>query len=69
MNASVHFILLIQTFMNTDINQRKHGVKVSRDVPIDQEFDLHLFEAFLNDRIENEILRMIKYCGENPQIE
>jgi hypothetical protein len=50
--------------MNTDINQIQHGHKGSRDEPIDPEFDKHPFEAFLNDRIENEILRMMEYCGE-----
>ena len=50
--------------MNTDINQRKHRVNVSREVPINPDFDLHMLEAFLNDRIENEILRMMEYCGE-----
>ncbi len=53
--------------MTTVINQRKHCVKVFHDVPIDLEFEHYLFEVYLNDRIENEILRMMEYCGEKSQ--
>ena len=52
--------------MNTDIIQRKHCNKESHDVPIDLEFEHYLFEVYLNDRIENEIQRMMEYPGEKP---
>jgi hypothetical protein len=50
--------------MNTDMNQLKHRNKASRDVPIDLEFERYLFEVYLNDRIENKILRMMECCSE-----
>jgi hypothetical protein len=49
--------------MATDINQIQHGNKESRDVPIDLEFEHYLFEVYLNDRIENEIQRMMEFSG------
>ena len=45
--------------MLTEFNSTNSGYKDSLDVPIDMEFDHYLFEVFLNDRIENEILRMM----------
>jgi hypothetical protein len=50
--------------MNTDISQKKHGNKESLDVPIDLEFEHYLFEVYLNDHIENEILRMMEHCDD-----
>ena len=50
--------------MTNDINQINFCNKESRDVPIDPETDHYLFEVFLNERIENEILRMMECCGE-----
>lgn len=32
----------------------------------DLDFDQYLYEEFLNDHIENEILREIEYSGETP---
>ena len=32
----------------------------------EQQFDQYLYEVFLNDHIENEILRQIEYQGETP---
>lgn len=32
----------------------------------DLQFDQYLYEEFLNDYIENEILREIEYSGETP---
>jgi hypothetical protein len=61
------FFLLIQFFMNTNTNQQEHDVKASRDVSVDLEFDHYLFEVFLNDRIENEILRMMEFCVDKPR--
>ncbi len=52
--------------MTTDLYQKNHGNTEFRDVPIDLEIDLYLFEAYLNDRIEDEILRMMEYCIEKP---
>jgi hypothetical protein len=46
--------------MNTDINQTKHCNKESPDVAIDLEFEHYLFEVYLNERIENEIQRMME---------
>lgn len=54
----------IQPFMTTDINQIRSGNKEFRDVPIDLEFNVYLFEVYLNDRIEDKILRMMEHCGE-----
>ena len=46
--------------MSTDINQRKDVGKDSHSVQVDLEFEHYLFEMYLNDRIENEILRMME---------
>lgn len=54
--------------MTTDMDQLQHGLKESRDVPTDLEFAHYLYEVFLNDRIENEILRMMECYGDYPQI-
>jgi hypothetical protein len=48
--------------MNTDICHKNHVIKESRAVPIDLEFDQYLFEVYIIDRIENEILRMMEHC-------
>ncbi len=50
--------------MNTDMDQLQHSNKESLGVPIDLEFEHYLYEVYLNDRIENEILRMMECCGE-----
>lgn len=50
--------------MTTEINQLQHGKKESQDVPIDLEFAHYLFEVYLNERIENEIIRMMEFCDE-----
>lgn len=47
--------------MTTDANQINNGNKESRDIPIDLEFEHYLFEVYLNDRIENEIRRMMQF--------
>ena len=47
--------------MNTDIIQVQHCNKEFPDVPIDLEFEHYLFEVYLNDRIENEIQRMMEF--------
>jgi hypothetical protein len=52
--------------MTTNIAQYKTVEQDSREVTIDLEFENYLFEVFLNDRIESEILRMMEYCGEKP---
>jgi hypothetical protein len=52
--------------MTTNVNQIKCGIEESRYVPIYLEFDFYLFEAYLNNRIEDEILQMMEPCDEKP---
>jgi hypothetical protein len=47
--------------MPTNITQIKNVEKDSKDVTIDLEFEHYLFEVYLNDRIENEIQRMMEF--------
>jgi hypothetical protein len=53
--------------MTTHITQINYGNNEFQYVPIDLEFDLYLFEAYLNDRIEDEILRTMEYCDVKSQ--
>lgn len=54
--------------MTTDVNQIMYGNKEFRDVPIDLEFDLYLFEMFLGDHIENQVQRMMDCSVQNSKI-
>ncbi len=51
--------------MTINCNQPKNAGEDSQDVPIDLEFEYYLFEVFFNDRVENEIQRMMENCREN----
>jgi hypothetical protein len=46
--------------MNADINQMQQGNKESRDVSIDLEFELYLFDLYINDHIENQLQRLME---------
>ena len=52
--------------MNTNINQIQHDNKESRDVTIDLEFELYLFDLYINDHIENQVQRLMECCNEQP---
>jgi hypothetical protein len=54
--------------MNTQTTQIKNIEKGSCEKTIDLEFEHYLFEVYLNDRIENEILRMMEYSEKKFQI-
>jgi len=47
--------------MTTDNYQIKYGNNEFRDVPNDLEFDLYLFEVYLNDHIENQVQRIMEF--------
>jgi hypothetical protein len=47
--------------MTTETIQIKNTKNDSREVTIDLEFEHYLFEVYLNDRIEDEIKRMIDF--------
>lgn len=47
--------------MSEELTQIKSLNQRSRPIPIDLEFEHYLFEVYLNDKVENEIQRMMEY--------
>jgi hypothetical protein len=60
MFPSLHASNPAQPFMNANINQIQQCDKESSDVPIDLEFELYLFDLYVNDHIENQLQRLLE---------